>query len=112
MYKWTGLKWISGVINKFESFLSENILRPIGNGLGLKTVGNKVVGQSTAGQATRQSVAGAATTLSIRNPGIQTGVDAVSTGVNKAMNYVNPKRMAPGLNVDGLSAADLEALAS
>ena len=75
LYKWTGLKWISGVINKFESFLSENILKPIGNGLGLKTVGNKVVGQSTAGQATRQSVAGAATTAGIRNPGIQAGFE-------------------------------------
>ena len=75
LYKWTGLKWISGIINKFEVFLSENILKPIGNGLGLKTVGNKVVGQSTAGQATRQSVAGAATTAGIRNPGIQAGFE-------------------------------------
>ena len=112
LYKWTGLKWISGVINKFESFLSENILKPIGNGLGLKTLGNKAIGQATAGEATRKSVAGAATTAGIRNPAIQSGVEAVTTGVNKGMNYVNPKRLAPGLNVDGLSAADLEALAS
>jgi hypothetical protein len=91
LYKWTGLKWISGVINKFESFLSENILRPIGNGLGLKTVGNKVVGQSTAGQATRKSIASVATTKAIRNPGIQAGVDYVGSGVEKVKNLFNPK---------------------
>jgi len=97
LYKWTGLKWISGVINKFESFLSENILRPIGNGLGLKTVGNKVVGQSTAGQATRQSVAGAATTAGIRNPGIQAGIDLGTKGADKVTNLFKPK---PALSDD------------
>ena len=97
LYKWTGLKWISGVINKFESFLSENILKPIGNGLGLKTVGNKVVGQSTAGQATRQSVAGAATTAGIRNPGIQAGIDLGTKGADKVTNLFKPK---PALSDD------------
>lgn len=101
LYKWTGLKWISGVINKFESFLSENILKPIGNGLGLKTVGNKVVGQSTAGQATRQSVAGAATTAGIRNPGIQAGADVVTKGTEKATNFFKPKTSVP--NTYGLA---------
>ena len=95
LYKWTGLKWISGVINKFEVFLSENILKPIGNGLGLKTVGNKVVGKATAGEATRKSVAGATTTAGIRNPGIQVGVDA-------ATNLFKPKPQTFASNTYGL----------
>jgi hypothetical protein len=92
LYKWTGLKWISGVINKFESFLSENILKPIGNGLGLKTVGNKAIGQATAGEAARKSVAGAATTANIRNPGIQSGIDYTQKGIDKVKNYFSPTK--------------------
>jgi hypothetical protein len=38
LYKWTGFKWIFGVVGKAEAFLSENILKPIGNGLGLRSV--------------------------------------------------------------------------
>jgi hypothetical protein len=102
LYKWTGLKWISGVINKFEVFLSENILKPIGNGLGLKTVGNKVVGKATAGEATRKSVAGATTTAGIINPGIQVGADAITGGVNKATNLFKPKPQTFASNTYGL----------
>jgi len=103
LYKWTGLKWISGVINKFEVFLSENILKPIGNGLGLKTVGNKVVGKATAGEATRKSVAGATTTAGIINPGIQVGADAITGGVNKVTNLFKPTK---GLSDDVLQYID------
>jgi hypothetical protein len=103
LYKWTGLKWISGVINKFESFLSENILKPIGNGLGLKTVGNKAIGQATAGEATRKSVVGAATTAGIINPGIQVGADAITGGVNKVTNLFKPTK---GLSDDVLQYID------
>ena len=102
LYKWTGLKWISGIINKFEVFLSENILKPIGNGLGLKTVGNKVVGKATAGEATRKSVAGATTTAGIRNPGIQAGIDLATKGVDKATNLFKPKPQTFVSNTYGL----------
>jgi hypothetical protein len=105
LYKWTGLKWISGIINKFEVFLSENILKPIGNGLGLKTVGNKVVGKATAGEATRKSVAGAAS-LSAQNKYIY------QPAYEKATNLFKPKPQTFASNtLYGLTADELAALA-
>ena len=89
LYKWTGLKWISGVINKFEGFLSENILKPIGNGLGLKTLGNKVVGKSTAGEATRKSVAGSAS-LSAQNEYIYQPAFEKATQLTNKIRGVKP----------------------
>jgi len=72
-----GLKWASDLLGKAETFLSENILKPIGNGLGLKSVGSKMVGGATAGEATRQSLIGT-TKSKIINKGINKGIDLAS----------------------------------
>ena len=57
-----GLKWVSGVMAKAETWLAENLLKPIGNAVGLKSVGNKALtkaaGAPTVGQAARQATAG------------------------------------------------------
>jgi hypothetical protein len=55
-----GLKWVSGVMTKAENWLAENLLRPIGNAVGLKKVGNKMLGKTdvTLGTATRKAAAG------------------------------------------------------
>ena len=57
-----GLKWVSGVMTKAETWLAENLLKPIGNAVGLKSVGNKALtkaaGAPTVGQAARQATAG------------------------------------------------------
>ena len=47
---------------KAETWLAENLLKPIGNAVGLKSVGNKALtkaaGAPTVGQAARQATAG------------------------------------------------------
>ena len=58
------IKWIGRVMDKAENWIAENLLRPIGNVLGLKGVGNKALskatGAPTVGQATRKSAVGGA----------------------------------------------------
>ena len=62
LYQKLGLKWVSGVMAKAENWLAENLLKPIGNAVGLKNVGNKsltkTTGSPTVGQAARQATAG------------------------------------------------------
>jgi hypothetical protein len=85
LFEKTGLKWIVGVLGKAEAFLSENLLKPIGNGLGLRSVGNKVVGKGgeTLGSASRKSVAAATKTKGVTNPAIQTGFDYANKLLDK-----------------------------
>jgi len=77
LYEKLGIKWAMEMLGKAETFLSENILKPFGNGLGLKNVGNKVVGNATAGEATRTSLIGSAKNNAI-NKGINKGIDLAS----------------------------------
>jgi hypothetical protein len=62
LYQKLGIKWVVGVMNKAENWLAENLLKPIGNAVGLKNVGNKALGKTdvTIGSATRKSAAGGA----------------------------------------------------
>lgn len=59
-----GIKWVGNVLAKAEKWLSENLLRPIGNAVGLKNVGNKALskgtGGPTVGQASRKAAIGGA----------------------------------------------------
>ena len=76
-----GLKWATGILAKAENWLAENILKPIGNAVGLKGVGNKVLTKAadapTIGQATRKATAGGiaykAKNEYIYSPGIEQG---------------------------------------
>jgi hypothetical protein len=105
LYKWTGFKWIFGVVGKAEAFLSENILKPIGNGLGLRSVGNKVVGKGgeTLGLASRKTVASTTKTKGVVNPAIETGFDYANKLVDKIKGGSS--------NTYGLSADELALLA-
>ena len=109
LFEKTGLKWIVGVLGKAEAFLSENLLKPIGNGLGLKSVGNKVIGKQgqTVGSATRKSVAAATKTKGVVNPTIQTGFNYASDGVDKVKNFFGK---GSGLSDDVSNAIDNLAL--
>jgi hypothetical protein len=58
-----GIKWVGEVLSKAETWLSENILKPIGNAMGLKSVGQKALKGATGeiqtvGQATRKGIVG------------------------------------------------------
>jgi hypothetical protein len=101
LFEKTGLKWIVGVLGKAEAFLSENLLKPIGNGLGLRSVGNKVVGKGgeTLGSASRKSVAAATKTKGVTNPAIQTGFDYA--------NKLADKIKGGSSNTYGLTADEL-----
>lgn len=74
-----GLTKIAKWVGQAETWLSENILKPIGNGLGLKKIGDKtlskVAGAPTVGQATRQSTLAATKQKTIINPAIEAGVE-------------------------------------
>ena len=83
------IKWIGRVMNNAENWIAENLLRPIGNVLGLKGVGNRVLskatGSPTVGQATRKSAVGGASYQAkneyIYTPGL-TAVDNFFKGKN------------------------------
>ena len=87
-----GLTKIAKWVGQGEVWLSENILKPIGNGLGLKNIGNKTLsktaGSPTVGQATRQSTISATKQKTVVNPAIEkTGEKGVELYyANKAKN--------------------------
>jgi len=82
------IKWIGRVMDKAENWIAENILRPIGNVLGLRGVGNralsKATGAPTVGQATRKSAVGGAS-YQAKNEYIYT------PGLNAVDNLFKPK---------------------
>jgi len=89
LYEKLGIKWGMEILGKAETWLAENILKPFGNGIGLKSVGSKALKGATGevktvGQAARQGIAGGARyeteTNAIFNPAIKGGV--------KAYNYL------------------------
>ena len=105
------IKWIGRVMNNAENWISENLLRPIGNVLGLKGVGNKALskatGAPTVGQATRKSAVGGAS-YQAKNEYIYT------PGLNAVDNLFKPKpkpQTFASVNAYGLDAEDLAALA-
>jgi hypothetical protein len=81
-----GLKWVSGVMAKAETWLAENLLKPIGNAVGLKSVGNKALtkaaGAPTVGQAARKAAAGGVAyqvkSDYIYQPGIEQGTQLIN----------------------------------
>ena len=80
-----GLKWVSGVMTKAENWLAENLLKPIGNAVGLKNVGNKMLGKTdvTLGTATRKSAAGG-TAYQVKSDYIyQPGMEKASQLIDK-----------------------------
>lgn len=102
-----GLTWAVNLIGKAETFLSEKILKPIGNGLGLKNVGNKALskatGAPTVGQAARQSTVTATKQLNVINPSLQSAADKGGELYNKAFAKAEKPVAAPASNTYGLS---------
>jgi hypothetical protein len=103
-----GIKWIGGVMNKAENWLAENLLKPIGNTVGLKKVGNKMLGKTdvTLGTATRKATAGGvaykAKSDYIYGPGMEQG----SKLIDKAKQAFTGKGASPAIassNTYGLS---------
>lgn len=98
-----GLTKIAKWVGQGEAWLSENILKPIGNGLGLKKIGDKTlskaVGAPTVGQAARQSTLAATKQKTIINPTIETGVGK-ATEVGAKLYYAKnpPKVPIPATN--------------
>jgi hypothetical protein len=80
-------------------------LKPIGNGLGLRSVGNKVVGKGgeTLGSASRKTVASTVKSKTVTNPAIQKGYDIASDTIDKIKGGSS--------NTYGLSADELALLA-
>lgn len=80
-----GLKWVGNVMTKAETWLSENLLKPIGNAVGLKGVGNKALskatGAPTVGQAARKATAGGVAYKAkndyIYSPGLEKGQELI-----------------------------------
>ena len=70
-----GLTKFAKWVGQGEVWLSENILKPIGNTLGLKNIGNKTLGGMTVGQASRQATIATAKQKMILNPGIEKGAE-------------------------------------
>lgn len=105
------IKWIGRVMNNAENWIAENLLRPIGNVLGLKGVGNralsKATGAPTVGQATRKSAVGGAS-YQAKNEYIY------SPGLNAVDNFIRPKPKPQAFasnTMYGLTADELAALA-
>ena len=105
LYEKLGIKWAVEMLGKAETWLSENILRPFGNGIGLKNVGNKVVGKEgqTLGAASRKTLASTAKSQTVTNPAIQKGYDIASNTIDKIKGGSS--------NTYGLSADELALLA-
>jgi hypothetical protein len=89
-------------MNNAENWIAENLLRPIGNVLGLKGVGNralsKATGAPTVGQATRQSAVGGAS-YQAKNEYIYT------PGLNAVDNFIKGKKPG-GLSADVVDQLD------
>jgi hypothetical protein len=105
-----GIKWVGGVMNKAENWLAENLLKPIGNAVGLKGIGNKVLSKSagspTVGQATRTSIVQTAKTKGVVNPTVQTVADKGSELYDKArqsLGKIKKPAAVPSTNNYGLS---------
>ena len=105
------IKWIGRVMNNAENWIAENLLRPIGNVLGLKGVGNRVLskatGSPTVGQATRKSAVGGASYQAkneyIYTPGL--------TAVDNFFKGKKPPQAFASNTLYGLTADELAALA-
>jgi hypothetical protein len=115
-----GIKWVSGVMTKAETWLSENLLKPIGNAVGLKSVGNKALskttGAPTIGQATRKATAGGAAYKAkseyIYGPGIEKGQELIGKLTGKGAAGAGAAAPAvASVNTYGLTADELAALA-
>ena len=80
-----GLKWVSGVMAKAENWLAENLLKPIGNTVGLKKVGNKMLGKTdvTLGTASRKATAGGVAYQAKNDYIIQPGMEKASQLIDK-----------------------------
>jgi len=96
------ISWIGRVMNNAENWIAENLLRPIGNVLGLKGVGNralsKATGAPTVGQATRKSAVGGAS-YDLKNEYIY------GPGLNAVDNLFKGKKPG-GLSADVVDQLD------
>ena len=115
-----GIKWIGNVMAKAETWLAENLLKPIGNAVGLKNVGNKALtkakGSPTIGQATRKAGAGGAAysvkSNYIYGPGIEKGQELIGKLTGKGAAGAGAAAPAVASNtLYGLTADELAALA-
>jgi hypothetical protein len=99
-----GLKWVSGVMTKAENWLAENLLKPIGNAVGLKGVGNKMLGKTdvTLGSATRKATAGG-TAYQVKSDYIyQPGMEQAGKLIDKVKGVKPVPAVAPA-NTFGLA---------
>jgi hypothetical protein len=104
LYQKLGLKWVVGVMNKAENWLAENLLKPIGNTVGLKKVGNKMLGKTdvTLGSATRKATAGG-TAYQVKSDYIyQPGMEQAGRLIDKVKG-VKPVPSVASANTYGLA---------
>lgn len=99
-----GLKWVSGVMTKAENWLAENLLKPIGNAVGLKNVGNKMLGKTdvTLGTATRKAAAGGTAYQAKNDYIIQPGMEKAGQLIDKVKG-VKPVPAVASVNTYGLA---------
>lgn len=99
-----GLKWVSGVMTKAENWLAENLLKPIGNAVGLKNVGNKMLGKTdvTLGTATRKAAAGGTAYQAKSDYIIQPGMEKAGQLIDKVKG-VKPVPAVASVNTYGLT---------
>lgn len=115
LYEKLGIKWVVGVMNKAENWLAENILKPIGNAVGLKNVGNKsltkTTGSPTVGQATRKAAAGGTAYQAKSDYIYQPGMEKAGQLIDKVKGVKPVPAVAPantyGLSDDVSSQLDL-----
>lgn len=99
------LKWVSGVMAKAENWLSENLLRPIGNAVGLKNVGNKMLSKTnkvTVGDASRKAAVGGAS-FSAKNEYIYQPAFEKGTQLVDKIRGVQPAPVLASSNSFGLA---------
>ena len=99
-----GLKWVSGVMAKAENWLAENLLKPIGNTVGLKKVGNKMLGKTdvTLGTASRKATAGGVAYQAKSDYIYQPGMEKASQLIDK-FKGVKPAPAVASVNTYGLA---------
>lgn len=100
-----GLKWVSGVMTKAENWLAENLLRPIGNAVGLKNVGNKMLSKTnkvTVGDATRKASVGGASYKAKNEYIYQPGFEKAGQLIDKVKG-VKPTPAVASSNTFGLA---------
>jgi hypothetical protein len=99
-----GLKWVSGVMAKAENWLAENLLKPIGNTVGLKKVGNKMLGKTdvTLGTASRKATAGGVAYQAKNDYIYQPGMEQAGKLIDKVKGVKPVPAVAPA-NTFGLA---------